>query len=725
MSNRSLFEALFEPKAIALIGASGDPRKNTSRPQRFLRKHGYTGRIIPVNPGRTEISGEKAYPDLLSVPEKVDHAFIMVPADAVAAAIEQCVAKKVPVATVYSDGFAETGAEGRARQQRLLDIARAGGMRLVGPNCIGLVSTDPPCALSVNAVLEMAEIRRGPLAIVSQSGSMIGGLMSRGLGRGVGFSKLISVGNEADLGVGEITDLLVDDPHTDAILLFMETIRDAGHLARAARRAYAAGKPVIVYKLGRSEVGQDLAASHTGAMAGGDETADAFFRAHGMLRVDVLETLFELPALVASQKPAQRHRVAVMTTTGGGAATVVDRLGTFGVDVVAPPDQVVARLAARNIRISRARLTDLTLAGAKKEIYSAVLNELLASGHCDLVLAVVGSSAQFQPQIAIEPIVESDRRGKPLAVFLAPHAEASLKLLAEAGIAGFRTPESCADAIRAWCNWRPPADFPAIDAEKLAAAAGLLSTPALAPEVSLPPGKGNTTPSPLTGKGGDESQSTRRAGGVNEHDACRAFAALGVPQAQSEIITTPEQATSVPFPVVAKILSPDIAHKTDAGGIALNIADPAALRVAARDILDRVRARHPDATINGILVQRMERGLAELIMGYKRDPQVGPVVILGIGGVLAEIYRDFALRLAPVSAEEAMKMIEEVKGLAVIRGYRGMPRGDLAALAQAVSAFSQLAGLPDVAEAEINPLIVKREGEGVVAVDGLVVKRGS
>lgn len=695
MPDPKLFEALFEPKTIALIGASGDPHKNTSRPQRFLRKHGYTGRIVPVNPGRAEIFGERAYPDLLSVPEKVDHAFIMVPADAVATAIEQCVAKQVPVATVYSDGFAETGAEGRAKQQRLLDIARAGGVRLVGPNCIGLVSTDPPCALSVNAVLEMAEIRRGPLAIVSQSGSMIGGLMSRGLGRGVGFSKLISVGNEADLGVGEITDLLVDDPHTGAILLFMETIRDAGHLARAARRAYAAGKPIIVYKLGRSEVGQDLAASHTGAMAGGDETADAFFRAHGMLRVDVLETLFELPALVAAQKPAKRHRVAVMTTTGGGAATVVDRLGTFGVDVVAPSDQVIARLAAKNIRISRARLTDLTLAGAKKEIYSAVLDELLASGHCDLVLAVVGSSAQFQPQIAIEPIVESDRRGKPLAVFLAPHAEASLKLLAEAGIAGFRTPESCADAIRAWRDWRPPVDFPAIDSEKLAAAAGLLS-----------------------------AAGARRARGVNEYDACRAFAALGVPQAQSEIIATPEQATSVPFPVVAKILSADIAHKTDAGGVALDIADSAALREAARGILDRVRAGHPDAAIDGILVQHMERGLAELIVGYRRDPQVGPVVILGIGGVLAEIYRDFALRLAPVSVEEAMRMIEEVKGLAVIRGYRGLPRGDLAALAQAVSAFSQLAGLPDVAEAEINPLIVKREGAGVVAVDGLVIRHG-
>ncbi|MGZ5122619.1 MAG: acetate--CoA ligase family protein [Burkholderiales bacterium] len=689
-SGKQLFQALFEPRSVALVGASGDARKNTSRPQRYLRKHGYTGRIIPINPGRDEIFGEKAYPDVKSVREPIDHAFIMVPTDAVQTAIEQCVAKGVPVATIYSDGFAETGSEGRRKQERILEIARAGGVRVIGPNCIGLMSTDPGCAISVNAVLEMAEIKVGPLAIVSQSGSMLGGLLSRGLGRGVGFSKLISVGNESDLSVGEFSDLLVDDPHTQTILLFMETIRDADKLAHAARRAYAAGKRVIVYKLGRSEVGQDLAASHTGAMAGSDEMADAFFRAHGIVRVDTLENLFELPALLADQKPAKRHRVAVMTTTGGGAASVVDRLGTLGVEVVGPTDEVVSRLAEKKIKISKARLTDLTLAGAKKEIYSAVLNILLASEHCDLVLAVAGSSAQFQPQVAIEPLIEAERHGKPLASFAAPHAEASLKLLADAGIAGFRTPESCADAIRAWRDWVAPVEQPAADTKRLEAARTLL----------------------------------RDAGSqLDEFRSGRVFESLGVPRAATEVIASPEQQARVPYPVVAKILSPDILHKTDAGGVVLNIGDAEALQSAALDIVTRVRSKHPQAKIEGILVQRMEKGLAELILGYKRDPQVGPVVVLGIGGVLAEIYHDFAVRLAPVSVEGAASMIDEVKGLAVIRGYRGMPRGDLAALARAVSAFSQIAFIDSVAEAEINPLMVKREGEGVVAVDGLIVKK--
>jgi len=693
MTDSILAQALFSPRSIALIGASGDANKNTSRPQRFLHKHGYTGSIIPINPGRDEIFGEKAYPDLSSVPGAIDHAFIMVPTDAVAAAIEQCAAKHVPLATIYSDGFAETGEAGRRRQAELIRIARDGGVRLLGPNCIGLYSSSPPCALSVIAVLEELDVKPGPLAVVSQSGSMMGGLLSRGHGRGAGFSKLVSVGNECDIGIGEIADLLVDDSHTGAIVLFLETIRDADRLAHAARRAFAAGKPVIVYKLGRSKVGQQVAASHTGAIAGADAVADAFFRAHAMIRVDTLENLFELPALLAGQRPALCHRVAAMTTTGGGAAIVVDRIGALGLDVVAPSAEIIANLAKKNIKVAAVPLTDLTLAGAKKEIYGAVLNELFASDHCDLVLAVAGGSAQTQPHIAIEPMIEADRRGKPLAVFLAPHAEASLKLLAAAGIAGFRTPEACADALRAWREWRAPAAKPDPDTPRLEAAGRMLAT--------------------MSGKP------------INEFDACRVFGALGIVPAQTEVIAAPAQQTRIEFPVVAKILSPDIPHKTDAQGVMLNLTTPEELAAAVSRMLARVGASHPDARIEGVLVQRMERGLAEAIVGYKIDPQLGPVIMLGVGGILAEIYQDVALRLAPVDLETARTMIDEVRGLAVIRGYRGLPRGDGEALARAVAAMSQLALLEGrtVREAEINPLIVKPEGEGVVGVDGLIVLR--
>jgi acyl-CoA synthetase (NDP forming) len=603
--------------------------------------------------------------------------------------IEQCVRKRIPVASIYSDGFAETGEEGRKLQERLVAVARAGGVRLTGPNCMGMINTHMPCALSINAVLDLDRLIPGGVGLVSQSGSVMGALLSRGQARGMGFSKLVSVGNECDLSVGEIMDLLVDDADTEVILLFLETIRKPESLASAAARAHAAGKPVVVYKLGRSEVARELAASHTGAMTGSDDSANAFFRRHGIIRVDTLEAMIEAPSLLRGARPPQGRRIAVLTTTGGGAAMVVDNLGRLGLDVVPPTDRIIQNLATQSIHIRKAALTDLTMAGTRQEIYSAVLDELLGSDHCDAVLAVVGSSAQFHPQHAVEPIVAAMPTPKPLAAFLVPDAARSLDLLRDAGVAAFRTPESCADALAAYFNWQAPA---------------------AAPQAAMP------------------AEATRliaaaRGKQLNEHAACQVFGSLGVPIARTQVITAPDQAVALRFPVVAKILSPDILHKTDAGGVELGLADAAQLQSAARRILERVKAARAQARIDGILVQEMKRGRAEVILGYKRDPQVGPIVVLGVGGTLAEIYRDFCVRLAPVSVEEAADMIDEVKGLATVRGYRGQPKGDVGALAQAVAAFSMLAhaDAPGIAEAEINPLIVS--ADGVVAVDALLIHR--
>lgn len=688
------FEALFAPRTIALIGASADQAKHTSRPQRTLRKHGFTGQIVPINPKRVEVGGDRAYPSLLEVPTRIDHAFIMVPRDAVHEAVRQCAQKKVPVATIFTDGFAEAGDEGRALQDDILKTAREGGVRLLGPNCSGIYSSTPACALSINAAVEKLDIVPVPLAIISQSGSMTGGLMSRGLGRGVGFSRIVSIGNEVDLSVGEIAEWLVDDPETGAILLFLETFRMSDRLAHAARKAVAAGKPIIAYKLGQSDLGRDLAASHTGAMAGGDEVSDAFFQAHGILRVNCLETLFEIPTLLRRQRPPQSHRVAVMTTTGGGAATVVDRMGTLGVNVVAPSDAVVETLAAQGIDIPRGKLTDLTLAGTKADVYSAVASALLASDHCDMLVAIAGSSAQFSPEITVGSLVKADKHGKPLAVFIAPHAKDGLDQLAAAGIAGFRTPETCADAVSAWSRWRTPADMPK-------------------PDVAVT----EAVQQALDALGG------RRP---NEIEAAGIFATLGIPTAPSQVIAAPADKVNLAYPVVAKILSADVPHKTDAGGVELRISGDAELEQAATRILANVGARHPDAAVDGILVQQMEQGgLAEVILGFRHDAEVGPIVVLGVGGVLAEIYKDASIRLAPTTRGEARAMIEEVKGLAVIRGYRGMPEGDTEALADAIVSMSQLAAVRGITDAEINPLFVKRKGEGVVAVDGLVIPQSN
>ena len=615
----------------------------------------------------------------------------MVPAPAVPEVVAQCCELKIPVATIFSAGFAELGEQGFVRQREMVKMARAAGLRLLGPNCMGIVNIHGATALTVNAVIEHERLTPGPLSVISQSGSMLGSMLSRAQPRGLGFSKLVSVGNECDLGVGEIAEMLVDDADTGAILLFLETFRDAPNLARAARRAFAAGKPVIAYKLGRSGVGRQAATSHTGAMTGPDEIANAFFREHGIIRVDMLESLFETPRLVLGHRPSGQRRVAVVTGTGGAAAMVVDRLGVLGAEVVPPSAGVIANLAAKDIQISDAPLTDIPMGRSVRGRYAAILSELLASDHCDAVVAVIGSSSQTDPQVIVERVLEARHRDhKPLAVFLAPRADQGLALLEANGIAGFRTPESCADAVYAYLNWNIPVPRAGHAGRDLADAAALVS----------------------------------RAHGarLNESDSCRLFAALGIPVAGSRVLTQAADCADLAGPVAVKILSADIPHKTDADMVCLNVPIAGVRREAGR-MLNDARTTFPAARIDGVLVQCMEHGIAEVIVGYRRDPEVGPVVLLGAGGTAAELRRSFCVRIAPVTVEQAQAMIDEVRDLAVLRGYRNLPRADCAALADAIRALSQLALLDarSVSEAEINPLIVKAEGEGVVAVDGLVV----
>ena len=651
----SFAEALFAPKRIALIGASSDATRLTARAQIYLRRHGFTGELFPINPRAETVLGEPSYASLQAIPKKIDFAYILVNTNQVEAAIAACAERGVPVACVLADGFAETGPAGEALQARILAAARAGGVRLLGPNSMGVINVPAKIACSVNAALEADGLLPGRWSLVSHSGSVMGTLLSRAAGRGFGFAKVIGTGNEADLSAGEIAGLLVDDPETDAILLFLETIRHPELYEDAARRAHASGKPIIAYKLGRSEAGAALATTHTGAMAGSDAAADAFFRAIGIVRVDLLETLLELPPLLIGARPiaSPRRAVRVVTTTGGGGAMVVDRLGMLG--------------------IATADMLDTTLAGAKKDTVVAALDAARAADDADVTIAVIGSSAQFRPQEALAGVVAS-RGPRPLAAFLLPEAGPSLKLLSDAGIAGFRTPESCADAVRCLMEWQAPRGD--IVANDLAAVRALL---------------------PAAG---------------DEPGARAVFAALGI--ADHAMQVDPAAPQALRYPVALKAISVTIAHKTEAGAVALGVPDEAALRAACADMSARL-----GADITGFIAQPMVKGLAEAILGFRFDPLVGPVVLLGAGGVLAEIYRDVALRLAPVDLPTAHAMIAEVKGLAPVRGYRGLPRGDLDALAQAVVAMSHLSGLAEVVEAEINPLMVL--DNGVVMADALIV----
>jgi acyl-CoA synthetase (NDP forming) len=727
------------------VGASGEAGKNTARPQQFMRRHGWTGTILPINRGRSEIFGEPAYPDLDAAPGHIDHAFVMLPAGQVADALEACGRRRVPVVTIYSDGFAEAGPEGAAAQRALADRARELGVRLLGPNCIGLIDVVGRMPLTVNATLAGDLLPAGRTAVVSQSGSMLGTLLSRGQARGIGFSRLVSVGNEADLGVGEIARMLIDDPHTDVVLLFLETLRDAPVLAQAARAAHARGKAIVAYKLGRSALGAQLAVSHTGAIAGEDAAFDAFFRAHGILRVDLIEALLEIPPLLTGARPMPARggapRVAVVSTTGGGAAMVVDRLGGLGLQAAVPPASFVAAMAAEGIALRAAPVIDLTLAATPRK-YAAVLRGLLEGDFCDAVLAVAGSSAQFQPALAVEPIVcvAGERAwDKPLAVFLAPQADASLALLASHGIAAFRTPESCADALAARLNWQAPRELAAPVPERAARwLAELVTQPsnaasdARAAGTALNPARPvSGAPAAMPGPNTPHAASTTRAPHppltpgriLDEVRSLDFFDALGVPTVARAVLHAAPWTHPLPWPVAAKLVSADLPHKTEAGAVALGIPDKAALAQAVAAMRDSAHACAPAARIDGVLVQPMVRGLAEALLGYRHDVLIGPIVMLGAGGRLAELHRDAAIRVAPVDTATAHSMIDEVKGLAVIRGWRGLPRGDLDALAAAVVAISRLALLPGqpVAEAEVNPLIVGEDG--VVAVDGLVVLR--
>ncbi len=690
MSN-DLATALFDPGSIALVGASADVSKPNGRPLKFLTRHGYRGAIHPVNPRHDKIGGFRCYPRLEDIGWPVDHAFIMVAAlETICSTIRSCGGAGVRCATILAGGFAETGADGARRQERMVAVARESGVRILGPNSIGLINPASGLGLSANAVLELPALTPGGTAVVSQSGSLIGAILSHGEARDTGFSKLVSVGNEADLSMGEIGSLLLDDDETDTILLFLETLRRRDLLIQFAERAALIGKPVIACHVGRSEPGRRIAATHTGALTTSEKAIAAFLADHGIAQVRMFESFVESPRLFSSRHPRApdaARAVAVATTTGGGGTMVIDSLVQAGVGIVEPPPDTVERLRRLGIAQNQHHMVDLTLAGARPEIVGAVIGDLFGLDAVSAVVMVVGSSAQFHPELAVEPLTAWAGREKPLLVYLVPEAAASQRRLTRAGIPAFRSAEACAEALRALLSWKPPR--PCTD---------------------------DARP--------DESESPPVRGTLTEADALDLFETLGIEVAPRAVARDAAEASRaaarIGFPVALKIASPDIAHKSELGGMRLGIADAESVAREYSVIVKQVRARAPEARLDGVLVQAMIEGCVEAIIGYRRDPVAGPLAMLGVGGVMAEIYDDTAFAVAPVTPETARAMIVQVKGLAPLNGYRGRAKGDVSALVRVIVAMSRLALHPSVVEAEINPLLVREEGNGAVAVDGLV-----
>ncbi len=689
LARTRLAQPLLAPRSVAIVGQSNDPAKTAGRPLKFLRQAGYAGRIYPVNERRDTVLGERAWRSLSALPEVPDHVYVVTGTQAAVAAVQECGRLGVKVATVLADGFGEAGAEGLARLALLREVTDQTGLRIVGPSSLGVVNLREHVMLTANAAFDEHPLPAGRVFAASHSGGMIGALLSRGLARGIAFAGLVSVGNEVDLSLGEICAATLDDPAVDGYMLFLESLRHADALRAFALAAASCNKPILAYKLGRSSEARELAVSHTGALAGEDDVAQAFLADCGIARVDTLDALIEgLPLLgrVPAIAGARQPRVGVVTTTAGGATMVVDPLAVRGVAIEPPGAATLARLAAAGIDVKPARLIDLTLAGTRYESMKAALDILVTAPEFDLVLAVVGSSARFHPELAVKPIIDCAGSAKPIAAYLVPDAPAALAALSRAGVPNFRTPEASADAIAAALGRR----VPRVQA---------------APARSLP-------------SAGDDSW-------LDELDTYALLDRLGI--AHAPAIALDARATRVPalpfpFPVAVKALAAGIAHKTDIGGVVLGVPDGDSLLAALNQIRASVAQRRPGTAVDRVLVQPMVSGLAEVLVGYRVDRDVGPLVMVATGGIFTEIYRDRSLRLAPVDLATAHEMITQVRGLTPLAGYRGLPPGDLAALAQAIVALSGLATMdgPAILEAEINPLIVRPAGLGVVAVDALV-----
>ena len=716
---------LIKPRSVAVIGASADASKTAGRPIAYLRKHGYSGAIYPVNPRVDSIDGLRCYPDIGSLPQVPDVAIVLLGHERAQQAVRELAQRGTAAAIVLASGYTETGEEGARRQQLLKEAA--GPMRLLGPNTIGLVNLSDNIPLSASGALAMDHFPVGNIGVVSQSGGILGALLSRAAARGMGLSKLISTSNEVDLELADFVDYLADDPATQVIALYIESIRYPDKFRAAALKAARAGKPIVAFKIGRSEAGAQAAVSHTGALAGADRMYDALFQQVGVLRAQNFSDLLDMPAALATGRMLRGKRVAILTSTGGAGTLVSDSLGVAGFETPAPDAATAARLRALQTGDHAAldrNPIDVTLAGLQPALLRGAIQALLDSPSYDALVIIVGSSSLAMPELMAGAIADCmDSSDKPILAFVSPHAPDVGALLTQRGVPAFMAPESCTVALEAM--WRvvsfvTPAHetVNAVASPVISAQAGIQARGGLDSRL-----RGNDE------RGGDAPLPT---GPLDEAQAKTLFARFGIPSVREIIVTTPEEAELAAKElgprVVLKLLSAAITHKSDVGGVAVNLApDQVATRLQAMVIEVETKT---GVKPTRFIVQEMVTGGVELILGLKRDP-LGAALVLGMGGVTAELFNDTVLRLLPaqggLTQHEALSMARELKTWPLLDGYRGRPKADVAALVSAIVAFSAMATqLADaLIEAEINPLFVLPQGQGVRAADGVAVMTDS
>lgn len=667
----------FNPRGVVVIGSTA-PGKLGYELIRQLQAGGYAGALYAVNPKAQGVGDVPGFPAVTALDGPADLAVVVSPAATVAAVLEECGQAGIKAAVVITSGFGEVG--NRAGEAELVRVAAQYGIRVIGPNCAGILNT----GARLFATLEMRP-PAGAAAFISQSGALGGAVLSWAEEQGVGISKFVSYGNRVDVDEIELLPYLADDPETKVVALYIESVA-RGPEFMAAVQAFTARKPLIVIKSGRSRAGQRATLSHTGSLAGADAVYDAVFKQCGALRVDSVEEMFDLCKGFVHLPPVRGRRVAIVTNSGGPGVLAADRAEALGLEVAEPSAALRADLGtALPPHAALRNPVDLTVEGTEAG-FRTTLTALLDSGEYDAALALHVATPYLDSVALARGIADAAQAtGKPVvANFMAGSLVAEgIAYLQARGIPNFATGERAMGVLARMAAWVKTAEPRGGEAEELSAALSSSSLP--------------LTPLP--------------APPILEPEAMAWLQANGLPVPEFRWVQTADEAVTgcraLGYPVVMKVVSPQILHKSDVGGVLVGIKDDAAARAAFAQ-LERVAAGRE---FRGVVIYPRVKDAQEVILGLSRDPQFGPVVVVGLGGIYTELWRDVALRVAPVNCTEAAAMLRELKSYRLLTGFRGQPPRDLAALAETVAAFSQLPlRYPEIMEMDLNPVFLLEQG---------------
>ena len=691
---RSL-DALLRPASVAVIGASNDPTRIGGRPIRYLRAAGFAGRVYPVNPRHAEVQGVPAFPRIQDVPEAVDLAIVAVPAPSVVDTVRACAARGVQVVVIYSAGFAEMGAEGRRLQQRLCEIAAETGLRIVGPNCLGVYNSELGFFATFSTTLEDGFPAPGGVALVSQSGAYGSHLSLLARKRNIDIRYWVTTGNEADVSVPEVLGWLAEQDDVSVIMAHAEGITDREALVRALGTARARRKPVVFQKVGVTEVGAQAAQSHMASLAGADPIYEAAFRQFGAYRARDTDEMLDIAYAASFGVFPESPRVALVSISGGVGVQMADAAVGLGLDVAPLSESAQTRLKAALPYASPRNPVDITAQAFNRvELIADNLGIVFEEEQHDSVVAfftyVAAADGMVEP---IRQAIHAARERRPgCALVLSIVAPPDVVRQYEAvGCPVFEDPTRAVRAVAALHR------FSRIFAERADA-------PAIAPRAaSLPDGP------------------------LSERQAKRLLADAGVPVVQEELARNPDEAARIAAafggPVAVKLCAPGVLHKTEVGGVVLDVSNEAEARRAYETVTSRARATDPAIRIEGVLIAPMVTGGIETIIGIRQDPTFGPVVMFGLGGTLVEVIDDVSFRVAPFGEAEAHRLIAETRAGTVLGGARGKGPYDVAALVAALARLSVFAAQHGdrIDSAEINPFVVLPEGRGAVALDAVIV----